>query len=150
MSRINGTSATIPSQRELASRVGHGALAGLGGGIIFGIMMAMMGVLTTIASLVGSHNPVVGAVLHLILSTIFGMAFGAVLGTARVWQLLGAGVVYGLLLWIIGGMLLLPAGAGMPVFQMGMFAMQKLVGHLVFGIVTALVLWGFRRRATSH
>lgn len=130
-------------------RVLYGALAGTGGGIIFGILMAMMGKLPMIAMLVGSDSAVVGGVVHVAISAVLGAGFGLVLPLTRFWPLLGAGVVYGVVWWVLGGLLLMPAGLGMPVLQMGASAMQSLMGHLIYGIVTALIFYGFRRR-TNH
>lgn len=130
-----------------ASRVLHGALAGIGGGLAFGILMAMMGMLPMVAVLVGSDSAAVGAVVHLAISTLLGAGFGLVVPFTRLWALLGAGVAYGVIWWILGGLLLMPLGLGMPVFQMGASAMQSLIGHLIYGIVTALIFYWFRRRA---
>lgn len=130
-----------------ASRVLHGALAGIGGGLAFGILMAMMGMLPMVAMLVGSDSAAVGAVVHLAISTLLGAGFGLVVPFTRLWALLGAGVAYGVIWLILGGLLLMPLGLGMPVFQMGASAMQSLIGHLIYGIVTALIFYWFRRRA---
>lgn len=130
-----------------ASRVLYGALAGIGGGIMFGILMAMMGMLPKVAMLVGSDSVGVGAVVHLAISAALGGGFGLVVPLTRFWPLLGAGVVYGVIWWVLGGLLLMPAELGMPVFQLGASAMQSLMGHLIYGIVTALIFYGFRHRA---
>ncbi len=86
---------------------------------------------------------------HLVLSIAFGVVFAAVITTNRIGPLLGWGAAYGVLLWIVGGQLLLPARLGMPIFLMDMTGVQKLIGHLVFGLVTAAILWGIRRK-TIH
>lgn len=137
---------THPAQ-AVVSRVLYGTVAGIGGGIMFGILMAMMGMLSKVAMLVGSDSAAVGAVVHLAISAILGAGFGLVVSLTQFWPLLGAGVVYGVIWWVLGGLLLMPAGLGMPVFQMGASAMQSLVGHLIYGIITALIFHGVRRRA---
>ncbi|WP_219905517.1 DUF1440 domain-containing protein [Actinopolyspora mortivallis] len=139
-------STTMSSQRTLLTQAAGGALAGLGGGVVFGIMMAMMGTLSMIAGLVGSDSALVGGVVHLVISAFFGVVFGLLTGSTRVGPLLGFGVAYGVVLWVVGGLILLPAGLGMPVLQLGMSTVPKLLGHLVFGVVTALCLYLFRRR----
>lgn len=136
-----------PSMQAVVSRVLYGAVAGLGGGIMFGVLMAMMGMLSKVAMLVGSDSAALGAVVHLAISAILGAGFGLIVPLIRFWPLLGAGVVYGMVWWVLGGLLLMPAGLGMPVLQMGASAMQSLMGHLIFGIVTALIFYGFGRRA---
>ncbi|TDD55239.1 hypothetical protein [Saccharopolyspora elongata] len=129
------------------SRGLYGALAGIGGGIVFGILMAAMGMLPMVAMLVGSTNVGVGVVVHLVISAILGAGFGLVAPFTEFWPLLGAGVVYGAVWWVLGGLLLMPVGLGMPVFQVGQMAVMSLVGHLLYGIVMSVVLFGFRRRA---
>lgn len=135
----------LPVQAVL-SRTLHGAVAGIGGGIAFGILMAMMGMLPMVAMLVGSSSAGVGIVVHLVISAILGAGFGLVAPFTRFWPLLGSGVVYGVIWWVLGGLLLMPAGLGMPVFQLGASAVQSLMGHLIYGVITAAVLYGIRRR----
>ncbi|MHA6804500.1 RNA-guided endonuclease InsQ/TnpB family protein [Salinifilum ghardaiensis] len=53
----------------------------------------------------------------------------------------GSGLAYGVIWWVLDGLLLMPAELGMPVLQMGTSAAQSLLGHLLYGIVTALVLY---------
>ncbi|MBC3193970.1 hypothetical protein H7X46_23210 [Pseudonocardia sp. C8] len=144
---MSTTARPVHPVQAAASRVLYGAVAGIGGGIMFGILMAMMGMLPKVAMLVGSDSAAVGAVVHLAISAILGAGFGLVVPLIRFWPLLGAGVAYGVIWWVLGGLLLMPAGLGMPVFQMGANAMQSLMGHLIYGIVTALIFYGFRRRA---
>lgn len=137
---------THPVQATV-SRVLHGAAAGIGGGIMFGILLGMMGMLPMIAMLVGSQSAAVGAVVHLAISAILGAGFGLVVPVTRFWPLLGAGVVYGVAWWVLGALLLMPAALGMPVFQLGATSVQSLIGHLIYGIVTALIFYGLRQWA---
>ncbi|MFC7344763.1 hypothetical protein [Saccharopolyspora griseoalba] len=135
-----------PLQAGVA-RVLQGAASGLAGGIIFGIMMATTGMLPMVAMLVGSSSAGVGIVVHLAISAILGAGFGLVAPMNQFWPLAGAGLVYGAVWWVLGGLLLMPAGLGMPVLQLGATAMQSLMGHLLYGIVTAAAFYLFRRRA---
>ncbi|WP_344682776.1 hypothetical protein [Saccharopolyspora taberi] len=131
----------------VVSRGLHGAVAGIGGGIAFGVVMAMAGMLPMVAMLVGSDSDGVGVVVHLAISAVLGAGLGLVAPFTRFLPLLGAGAVWGVIWWVLGGLLLMPAGLGMPVFQMGQTALTSLVGHLLYGIVAAAVLYGLRRRA---
>lgn len=131
----------------VTARAVHGGLAGLVGGIVFGMMMAMSSMLTAVAGIIGASSPVVGGVIHLVFSIAFGVVFGAVISTGSIGPLLGGGAIYAVLLWIVGAELFLPARLGMPILSMDVTGMQKLIGHLVFGLVTAAVLWGIRRKA---
>ncbi|CAM3754711.1 hypothetical protein GCM10009799_33220 [Nocardiopsis rhodophaea] len=117
----------------------RGVLAGIGGGIVFGVLMAMTGMLESVAMLVGSDSAVVGGVVHLIISAAFGLVFGLLAGaySDKVWTLLGAGVVYGLILWVVGGLMIMPSMLGMDMFMFNQMAWMSLMGHLIFGIVLA-------------
>jgi len=55
---------------------------------------------------------------------VTGWAAGALLGA-----------VYGLVLWVLGPLLLMPARMGMSLFTVDAMAVQSLYGHLVFGVV---------------
>lgn len=138
---------TAQSPQLLVTKALYGAAAGIGGGIVFGVLMAMMGMLTQVAMLVGSTSPGVGVAVHLILSAGIGGLFALLIPFARVWPLLGAGVVYGAIWWVLGPLLLMPAWLGMPIMQLSPTAVQSLMGHLIFGIVTALLLFWLRARA---
>jgi uncharacterized membrane protein YagU involved in acid resistance len=131
-----------------ATRVLQGAAAGLAGGIVFGIMMTTTGMLPMVAMLVGSSSAGVGIVVHLAISLILGAGFGLVAPMRGFWPLAGAGLVYGVVWWVLGGLLLMPAGLGMPVLQLGATAMQSLMGHLLYGIVTAAAFFLFRRASS--
>lgn len=123
-----------------------GGVAGLGGGIVFGMLMAMMGMLPKIAMLVGSQSSAVGLVVHLSISVAFGALFGVIWHARRLPSLLIGGAMYGVIWWILGAQLIMPARLGMPVFAMNATAMQSLMGHLIYGLVTGLLLWAFRRK----
>lgn len=135
-----------PVQATL-TRVLHGAAAGLAGGIVFGVLMAMTGMLPMVAMLVGGSGAGVGTVVHLAISGILGAGFGLVAPFDGFWSLAGAGLAYGAVWWVLGGLLLMPLGLGMPVLQFGATAIQSLLGHLVYGIVTAAAFYLIRRSA---
>jgi len=134
----------------IGTRVGQGVVAGLAGGIVFGALMAMMGMIGTIAMLVGSSGVAVGWLVHLVISAGFGVVFALVLpagfGTGAT---VGAGAGYGVVLWLIGPLLLMPAMMGMPLFMVNTTAMMSLVGHVLYGLVAAVVLVGLRHRAAA-
>ncbi len=50
----------------------YGAYAGLVGGVVFGIMMGMMGMLPMIGQMVGSSSSLVGFLVHMVNSAIIG------------------------------------------------------------------------------
>lgn len=118
-----------------------GVLGGLAGGVVFGMLMAMMGMLTTIASMVGSHSAWVGFGVHLMISVVYGLVLALIF--TRFLRSYGrgaaAGAVFGVALWVIGPLLAMPIMLGMPLFSVDLTAMMSLMGHLVYGILAALV-----------
>jgi hypothetical protein len=77
-----------------------------------------------------------GALFALIVPTTLGAG-----------ALLGAGAVYGIVLWLIGPLLIMPAMLGMGLFMFNTTTMMSLLGHLLYGLIVAGVLLPLRRRA---
>lgn len=142
----------------MKTKIGAGILAGLIAGFFFGIALQMMQTTTAegptsmmvqIGTIVGRPDPVVGWIYHMLNSALMGAIFGALLGakvidskTAVVY-----GLVYGVSWFVLGWLILLPIFLGFPAFapltMPVRFAMlASLIGHLLFGVITAL---GFRR-----
>jgi uncharacterized membrane protein YagU involved in acid resistance len=119
-----------------------GVVGGVVGGVIFGFMMQAMGMLGMVASLVGQDSAAVGWVVHLAISALFGVAYAMFLGSRSTsWALaLGLGAVYGVVWWVLGALVLMPAFLGMPVLQVGQGQLQSLLGHLIYGLALAAVL----------
>ncbi|UGY94756.1 hypothetical protein [Streptomyces gobiensis] len=129
----------------MPARAMFGAVGGLVGGIAFGIMMQIMDMMPMIAMLVESDSIGVAWVIHLIISVIFGIIFGLLLASHRAARVLPAsalGLVYGAIWWVIGGLWLMPARLGMPVFDVNEVAWKSLAGHLVYGLLLGLVYAG--------
>ena len=116
--------------------VGAGVAGGLVGGIVFGAMMAAMGMMAMVAMLVESEAIAVGWGVHLAISVVFGAVYGAALrGNAPGYGRATAfGAVYGVVLWVIGALLIMPLWLGMPL-MFGEDQIMSLVGHLVFGVL---------------
>jgi uncharacterized membrane protein YagU involved in acid resistance len=139
---------TSVGSSALVTRVWQGVVAGLAGGIVFGALMAMMGMMPMIAMLVGSSSAAVGWLVHLVISAFYGALFALIVPTTLgVGALLGAGAVYGIVLWLIGPLLIMPAMLGMGLFMFNNTTMMSLVGHLLYGLIVAGVLVPLRRRA---
>jgi hypothetical protein len=122
-------------------RVGYGIAGGVAGGIVFGLLMQMMGMIEMVAKLVGSSSPAVGWVVHLAISAFIGATFALLLGS-RVTRLMPAavfGMGYGVVWWVLGALLIMPAQLGMAVLVFNATAWQSLMGHLLFGLVLGLV-----------
>ncbi|WP_100498118.1 DUF6789 family protein [Geodermatophilus chilensis] len=135
-------------QAALIQRVIAGVVGGLAGGVIFGAMMQFMGMMGMIAQLVGSSSAAVGWVVHLAISAFFGAAFAVLLGglLRGLGRAVLLGAVYGVLLWVVGPLLLMPAFLGMPLFAINDMALMSLLGHVIFGLVLGLVAGAMLRR----
>jgi uncharacterized membrane protein YagU involved in acid resistance len=146
-------SATTVDRNEsvsLARSAGLGALAGIGGGIVFGMMMGMMGMLPMVGMLVGSESAAVGLLVHLAISAFIGAVYGAAASrfpnTAQT-ALIG-GIVNGVVWWVLGALILMQLMLGMTemVFAIGTDQWMSLLGHLIYGLVTAFLLIPLRSR----
>lgn len=126
-----------------------GMVGGAAGGLVFGMMMMMMGMMPLIASMVGSQSVAVGWVLHLLISLFIGATFGVIFGEHSTTYLagLGWGLLYGVVWWVLGPLVIMPAMLGMPLFMFNSMALMSMVGHLIYGAVTGLVyVWSIMRR----
>lgn len=122
-------------------RAVYGVLGGLAGGIVFGLLMAMMDMIGMVAELVGSSSAAVGWIVHLAISAFIGASFAVLLGSFAKTLVPAAlvGMGYGVVWWVLGALLLMPAQLGMPVFELNTTAWQSLMGHLLFGLVLGVV-----------
>ena len=130
-----------------------GAYGGFAGGLLFGAMMGMMGMLPMIGSMVGQPTAGVGFVLHMVNSVIIGAGFAVVLGrfVSGTSSGVGLGLAYGGVWWILGPLTLMPLFMGMG-FGVNWNAaaavamLPSLVGHLMYGGVLGLVYTWLRHR----
>lgn len=121
------------------ARIRDGALAGVAGAVVFGLMMQYAGMMEMIAMLVRSDSLLVGWVLHLLIGAVFGVMLAALVRPANYRVGGAAGLLWGLALWAISGMVVMRPWLGMPIV-MDEAAMMSLAGHFVYGLVAGLVL----------
>lgn len=144
---------SAPSTTGMISvaRVANGIVGGLAGGVLFGILMQMMDMIAMVAMLVDSTSVVVGWLVHLTISALIGAGFAVLLGgLATGWGKAAAlGVGYGVVWWVLGALLLMPARLGMDVFVLNKMAWQSLMGHLIYGLTLGLVFAALSRRGRS-
>lgn len=143
------STATASTDSTLMTRLIRGVLGGLAGGLVFGVMMQMMGAIPMIAMLVGSESVAVGWLVHLGISAALGFGFALVVGS-RLRSLplsAGLGVGYGVVWWVLGALIAMPLALGMPAFTLDTMAWFSLMGHMVYGAVLALVAFMLGRRA---
>jgi len=137
-------------------------IAGLVGTVVFTMVMVMapkmgmpkMDIVGLLGSMFGGENRALGMIIHLMMGAIFAIIYaylwGAGIGTL---SLLG-GVIFGVVHWLVVGLMM----GGMPMLHTGIKSgsveapgafmlksggpvafMGGLIGHIVFGIVVALV-----------
>ncbi|HKY54392.1 MAG TPA: hypothetical protein VJM08_08810 [Anaerolineales bacterium] len=145
------STSTLSTQILDSRTLWRGALAGIIGGIPFGIMMGMMGMMPMIGMLVRVENAFVGAFVHAAISAITGAiyAFFAVRFPLTWGNAILGGIVYGVIWWVLGALILMPALLGMfeNIFVIGQMQWMSLLGHIIFGVVLALSFTWLSRRA---
>jgi hypothetical protein len=151
----------------MRSKIGAGLVAGLLAGLAFGIMMQMMTtpmpmggrmpMMAMVAQVVRSDSLTVGWIFLLFNGVVMGGIFGYVLGgrAARIGGGLAWGALYGLFLWVLGGLILMPIFLGMAAFApltmapMRPGALGSLVAHLVCGLILGGVFAGLYSRNSA-
>lgn len=127
--------------------VGYGALSGLVGGVLFGFVWGVVDVMPTVAKLVGADGDVAGWAVHLLIAQGIGVSY-TLLFRGRGYDLVsgvGWGLSYGFFWWVFGGLTLMPAVLGVPLWWTpptiaADFA--SLIGHLAYGgALGAVTAW---------
>jgi uncharacterized membrane protein YagU involved in acid resistance len=134
---------TVNSDKSntLARLAGQGAIGGLAGGLVFAVMMAMGGMLPMVGMLVGVDNSVVGFIVHMAISAFIGALYGLVAGRfpPTSGNAIIGGLINGVFWWVLGALVLMPLFLGMNemIFVIGQPQWMSLVGHILYGVVTA-------------
>src|SRR5688500_12927410 len=152
----------------MRSRVLAGLIAGLIASVVFGLGMQLMtaptpdGVrmpmMAMVAKVVRSDSLAVGWLYHLFNSAVIGAISGWLLGDRATTYGTGVGwgAAYGLLWWVLGGLVLMPLFLGMPVFaplkmpEMRPVAMGSLFGHLAYGLILGGCTVWLRRGSSAR
>ncbi len=135
---------------SMLTAVKAGAVAGLGGGLVFGVMMGMMGMLPMVGMLARQESAIVGFIIHMIISAFIGATFGVIatrLPSGWATAIIGGGV-YGIVWWVLGALILMPLMLGMTqmVFVVGGPQWMSLLGHVIYGVVTSLLFVPLKQR----
>ena len=134
-----------------------GVYGGLAGGVVFGAMMGMMGMLPMIGKMVGHPSVVTGFIVHLINSAIIGAGFAVLFG--RLVSGIGSGLLNGLLYggvwWLLGPLTLMPLFMGMGLgvnwnAAAAVTMLPSLVGHLLFGAILGVGYAWLRLRPGAY
>jgi uncharacterized membrane protein YagU involved in acid resistance len=133
--------------------LGWGASAGLLGGLASMPVMIATGVLPKVAGVDSTLLGLRGVFIHLSVSAAIGMTYGLLFrdeasapGDAIAW-----GCLFGLIWWYLGPMTLLPlllTGVCDWSTDAAAALLPSLLGHLIYGAVTALIFFLFDRRYT--
>ncbi len=126
-----------------------GAAAGLAGGLIASPVMIAAGLLPK----VGGGGLVLGFVLHLLISSLLGVSYGILfryeapsLGLGASW-----GWLFGMIWWYLGPLTLLPliqTGECDWRAEAASALLPSLLGHLIYGAVTAFTFIALERKYT--
>ncbi|MCA1064017.1 hypothetical protein QTG56_02190 [Rossellomorea sp. AcN35-11] len=137
--------------KGMSTVVSNGVIGGIVGGIVFGILMQMMGMMGMIAGMMGSESLAVGWIIHMIISVIFGVSYGIL--TLFVKNLWVAAVLFGIGIWIIGPLLIMPMMMGMGTNFANAFTPDMLMSlgtHLFFSFLVAIVFKVRSTHASTH
>lgn len=135
------TAHATPLTTALPTRLVAGIAGGLAGGVVFGILMQTMDMIGMVAMLIGSKSVAVGWLVHLAISAFIGATY-ALLFARWATRLVPAALIglgYGVVWWVLGALLLMPAKLGMDLFMFNKTAWQSLIGHLAYGLLLGVV-----------
>ncbi len=123
-------------------QISYGIFGGLAGGLVFGGMMGMMGMLPMVGKLVGQPTAAIGFFVHMANSAIIGVGFAVVLGrfAASIRSGLASGLLYGGAWWFLGPLTLMPLFLGMGLgvnwnLTAAVNMLPSLAGHLIYGAI---------------
>lgn len=125
-----------------------GVIAGIAGGLGFGVLMQLEGMLPFVANLIGGRTSSLGWAVHLAISMFVGITFAIIGVSFAVFFARSAtgvisstllGTVYGAFWWVLGGLFLMPVWLGMRAFTLDAVAWKSLAGHLIYGTVMGFV-----------
>ncbi|MEY7850815.1 histidine kinase [Natrarchaeobius sp. A-rgal3] len=137
-----------------------GLVGGIVGGVVFGIMMTMQMPMIIESAIPGMYGLgpealAVGWVIHLGHSAVLGIVFAVLVGMDGVRDRLDsplkigvAGLVYGVVLWVILASFVMPAWVGA---MTGMappvpdWNVESLMGHAVYGVILGVVCGALSR-----
>ncbi|MCC8243319.1 hypothetical protein [Saccharothrix luteola] len=152
-------SATIAASTTTRSEspIRNGALAGLAGGLVFGLLMAGIKFLPMVGMLIGVENAFVGFIVHMVISAIFGAVFGFLTrNVGMIPPVYIASMLFGAVLWVIGALVIMPLWLSVTadpmmsemVFMVGDGQWVSLFGHVVgYGLPMGAVLLALRGHA---
>ncbi len=109
-------------------------------GVAFGIYMQVMGMMPVLASMLSSESVVLGWIMHMMISWIFGLGYGAMTLLSSRYYVLG--ILHGVIIWFVGPLVVMPVMMGMGPMIGEMFGsaqLMSLLTHLAFSLILAAV-----------
>jgi uncharacterized membrane protein YagU involved in acid resistance len=128
-----------------------GATASLTGGLLFSLLLLSAGYLPKLAMLAGGSSAALGFVVNMVVSAVIGGSYGLLFQREAPNAASGIcwGLLYGILWWFAGPLTLLPlilTGSCDWTVEAAAALLPSLVGHLMYGAVTASVFFLLERR----
>ena len=122
-----------------------GAVAGIAGGLVFGFAIIELGDISSVAGLVRMESALAGFIIHMLISAIIGVGFGALVwhNHPGVGQTLYWGMVCGAVWWFMGTLTLNQLFLGNELAwtaEHAQAAFPALLGHLLYGATAGIVL----------
>ena len=120
----------------------RGIIPGVMAGYVF-LAYSGPGMQDMVGGMIGA-DAFIGFILHIIISAIAGALYTGVftqyadLGNPLV-NIVAGGLIYGLIWWIVGANVIMPAIAGGDMMQLN-FTGASLFGHIIFGHVLAFLV----------
>ena len=134
-----------------------GVYSGLAGGVVFGAMMGMMGMLPMIGRMVGHPSAITGFLVHLVNSAVIGAGFAVLFGrsVSGIGGGLNTGLLYGGFWWFLGPLTLMPLFMGMGLgvnwnAAAAVTMLPSLVGHLMYGAILGASFAWLRERPSAY
>ncbi len=128
-----------------------GSIASLAGGLLFSLLLLSAGYLPKLAALAGGSSAALGFVVNMVGSAAIGITYGLLFlreapnaASGICW-----GLLYGIIWWFAGPLTLLPlilTGSCDWRVEAATALLPSLVGHMIYGAVTASVFFLLERR----
>jgi hypothetical protein len=141
----NTTQIIQAKSNNLIQQLLAGVTGGVVGGMFFGFLMWIQGMLPLVAQLVRSDSLLVGSLVHISISIVFGVLFGLLIERWQTNLLQSAvlGLLYGVFWWVLGASIIMPILLGSTPQLSAMLStgsLWSLAGHLVYGLFTGLIV----------
>ncbi len=117
-----------------------------------GAPMMNNGMLEMVGGMIGA-DALIGFILHVIISAVIGALYTGLfmqyvdLGSP-LYNIAVGGLIYGVIWWILGGLIIMPAIAGGELLQINLNS-PSLFGHIMFGHALAFLVALRDRRMTA-